>query len=218
MQAVANGFQRRPVLPWMLRQAGVVRVRDPFPSSLTSGTIMRLQQSVMSGPRVAPLKYLSETTRETVKLQLPFWSPTEGFSPGKSGKNLWMQSLLRSPSRATTVISEGTKGNLFILLLATRTSRRPCMRASVEALLPCKGGARFDCPVFVKCRPLERARPFSIFALFVKCRAAHASVHVCRMDAMTCRMRFSILAEVPVVKIKHARRKPKEIFATLVLE
>jgi len=51
------------------------------------------------------------------------------------------------------------RGNEEIYFIACNTGGMRA-RASVEALLPRKGGTRFDCPVFVKWRPLERGIPF----------------------------------------------------------
>lgn len=83
---------------------------------------MRLRQSVMSDPRVVPSKYLENKPRDSkTPASIPILRGREIF-PGKIRKRLWMRSLLRSPSRATTVIWEGTREFIYFIARNTRPS------------------------------------------------------------------------------------------------
>lgn len=123
---------------------------------------MRLQQPIMGGPRVPYLRNISKTTTRGTKTPAASISISdeEKFSMENLGsifecpESFWGRQVARH-------YGHWEETREFILLLATR-GIRGCARAraSVEALLPRKGGARFDCPVFVKWRPLERGIPF----------------------------------------------------------
>lgn len=116
---------------------------------------------------------------------------------GKSEEHLWMhkEPFVVAKSRHYGHLKGNEGIYLFYCLQRGDASvyTRACARVSVEALLPCKGGTRFDCPVFVKWRPLERAS-FSIFALFVKRRGGCARMQNGRDDpsnALFYRRRYS---------------------------
>lgn len=131
---------------------------------------MRLQQPIMSGSPAPYLRNISKTTARDSKTPAPVPisdGERERFSPENQRTSLNVPSLLRSPkSRHCRHLKGNERIYLFYCLQQHTAMCHPCVcvcaraHASVEALLPCKGGTRFDCPVFVKWRPLERRVPF----------------------------------------------------------
>lgn len=100
---------------------------------------MRLQQAIMSG--VAPSKSLENNPRDSkTPASIPI---SEEIFPGKSG-SIFECGAFWGRQVALPRSFESERGNLFILLRATQASASS-VYASVEALLPCKGGTRFDC-------------------------------------------------------------------------
>lgn len=123
----------------------------------------------------------------------------EGFRRGNEGKTrentyLWMRGdfprLIESRYRSRLKRNE----RKFIYFVARAHKRDSVLCASAEEiLLSCKSGGHIRLSMFVKWRPLESVSAFSISALFYQ--TPRTDVHVCRMDAMTYRMRFSVTSE-----------------------
>lgn len=155
---------------------------------------MRLQQPIMSGTCVPYTEYLGNNNTRDSKTP-SFRSPADkNFTENQGSIFECAEPFVVAKSRHYGHL-KGENEGIYLFYCLQPTGRRDatvCARVSVEALLPCKGGTRFDCPVFVKWRPLERAHPF-LSLPFLSNAAACTGVSVCRMDAMTRRMRFSTI-------------------------